>query len=698
MMESRRTGPLRAGAEAAAGFRAMRRRFHPWKLAWLLVLVARPGPGQDDAARRHERAIDHLKKTAAELSARSLSDVRSLDDWKEKRPGLRRELLYMLGLDPLPGRSPLQAEVRGVLERPVYRVEKVVFQSLPGLFVTANLYLPAKAPHPLPAVLYVCGHSPHPLGAKWAYQDRAAWFAEQGFACFILDTLEFGEVPGLHHGIHDLNLWDWLSRGYTPAGVEVWNAMRAIDYLESRAEIDPRRIGMTGISGGGATTWFTAAVDERIAAAAPVCSTYTLGSQALHWTAAGQCDCIYFHNTFLRDFPVVGALIAPRPLLILSGRKDGDFPPDGYEEVFRRTKTIYDLHAGAGGPPDAIRNVDGDAGHSDTPLLRKEAREWMRRWLQGDGAPVAIEEIPAEPRETAEALACLGGIPAASINERVHELLIPTAPAGTWATAGEWQGRRRELIDGLREKVFRWFPRERIPFETRVTSNDGGWSARYADFKEVIFDTEPGVPIRARILKPRKISKDTPLLLHVKRPGDSIYPYDLDELLPLLGRYTVVILNPRFSEHPVSAFEHAEIERTASWVGRTVGSMQVWDILRAVEWLVAEEKVPAASITVHGKGSMGILALHAALLDARIERIVLRDPPGSHLEGPALLNVLRVTDIPEAAGAFAPRSLVFVGKIPAAFEPALAIYALEGRRDRVTSAASLPAALEVWKY
>ena len=92
------------------------------------------------------------------------------------------------------------------------------------------------------------------------------------------------------------------------------------------------------------------------------------------------------------------------------------------------------------------------------------------------------------------------------------------------------------------------------------------------------------------------------------------------------------------------------------------------------------------------------LASGRQALDARIERIVLRDPPGSHVEGPALLNVLRVTDIPEAAGAFAPRSLVFVGKIPAAFEPALAIYALEGRRDRVTSAASLSSALEVWKY
>ena len=122
-------------------------------------------------------------------------------------------------------------------------------------------------------------------------------------------------------------MWRWLSLGYTPAGTEVWNAMRAIDYLETRSEVDAKRIGVTGISGGGAITWYLAAVDERVAAAAPVCSTYTFGSQAQHWRAFGQCDCIYFHNTYGWDFPMVAALIAPRPLLMGGkpfGGKEGD--------------------------------------------------------------------------------------------------------------------------------------------------------------------------------------------------------------------------------------------------------------------------------------------------------------------------------------------------------------------------------------
>ena len=210
---------------------------------------------EDTPVQRHEMATNHLKRIAAEMSTRCLSDIRTLDDWRKQRPELRRQLLEMLGLSPLPARTPLKANITGILEREPYRIEKVVFQSLPGLYVTGDFYVPKDCAKPLPTILYLCGHAPHPLGAKFNYQDRAAWFAAHGFACLILDTLEFGEVPGIHHGTHDLNMWHWLSLGYTPAGTEVWNGMRPVDYIETRPEVDPRRIGVTGISGGGAMTW-----------------------------------------------------------------------------------------------------------------------------------------------------------------------------------------------------------------------------------------------------------------------------------------------------------------------------------------------------------------------------------------------------------------------------------------------------------
>ncbi|MEW5977072.1 MAG: acetylxylan esterase [Acidobacteriota bacterium] len=658
-------------------------------------LAAAPAVAEWNTAVRHQEFLQFLKQTARQISSQALSGMDTLELWKQHRPEAKRRLLYMLGLEPMPKRTPLHALVTGVLRRSSYRIEKVVFQSLPGLYVTGNFYVPNEHSERLPTILYACGHSPHPKGAKSDYQDRAVWFAMNGFAALVLDTLEFGEVAGLHHGIHDLNLWNWLSLGYTPIGVEVWNAVRAIDYLETRSEVDAKRIGMTGISGGGSATWYTTAVDERIAVAAPVCSTFTFGSQADHWLASGQCDCIYFHNTFLEDFPLVGALIAPRPLFMFSGQRDVDFPPDGYHAVFNKTKAIYDLYHHGQHSDERVRELDGDVGHTDAPAFLRGAREWMSRWLKTRAEP--YREVEA-PRESAEDLAVLSQLPRDAINYRIHNEFIPTAKLERWRSKEEWAGRRKELIQALHDQVFRWFPKESLPFETDILSRDGGWGSRYADYQEVSFLTEPGVRVRGQLFVPKRNPSRAPLLLYVKRPGDSIYRFDLDELLPVLGRYTVMILNPRMSEHSVTAFEYAEIERAASWIGRTVAGMQVWDTLRACQWLASESGLHSDSLSVYGKGEMGIVALYAGLFDERIDRVILSDPPGSHWKGPALLNVLRVTDIPEVAAAFAPRPLISLTDFPDSFAYTREIDRLQSQSSKLARAHSLPEALEIWRY
>jgi cephalosporin-C deacetylase-like acetyl esterase len=650
--------------------------------------------GQETAWERHAMATNQLVRLATQMSAQCLEDVDSLEAWKERREGYRRQLLEMLSLEPLPERTPLEPRITGRRDRPAYVIEKLVFQSLPGLYVTGNFYVPKQKSEA--TILYVCGHSPDPLGAKFHYQDRAAWFASNGFACLVLDTLEFGEVAGIHHGTHNLNMWHWLSLGYTPAGVEVWNAIRALDYLSTRPEVDKQRIGMTGISGGGAITWFTAAVDERVAVAAPVCSTYTFGSQTAHWLASGQCDCIYYHNTYAWDFPVVAALIAPRPLIILSGQKDSIFPPDGYHEVFRRAKRIYDLHAG--GDSDRIREVDADVGHSDPPLFLAEAREWMRRWLQGGSGPLENAEEVIPQLESAEDLACLDQLPADAANYSVQNTFTRSAVFRRAPTQEAWAERKAELKRELEAKVFRWFPPGTVPFETVSLRNTGGYMPRYARYQDVSFQSEDGVRIRAQLLTPPGESVTAPLLIYVKRAGDSIYAMDMDELLPLLGRYAVLILNPRFTEVPPGPEEYADIERTAVWVGRTIAALQVWDIRRAIDWVLQDRRFEPSAISVYGKGDMGILALYAVLMDDRVGTVVLNDPPGSHWHRPALLNVLQVTDIAEVAGALAPRRLVAVTKLPVEYEATRALYQLQGAADQFRTARSLPDALEVWRY
>lgn len=650
---------------------------------------------QENAALRFEMATNQLKQAAAEISARCLTDVNSMADWEKQRPAVRQQLLEMLGLDPLPERTPLHAQITGAHERDLYRIEKLVFQSSPGLYVTGNFYIPKGATKPLPAILYLCGHSPNPMGAKVPYQNRAIWFALHGYACLILDTLEFGEIPGIHHGLHNLNMWNWLSLGYTPAGVEVWNAMRALDYLESRPEVDMKRIGLTGISGGGSMTWYTAAVDDRIAVAVPVCSTYTFGSQAAHWAADGQCDCIYFNNTYQLDFPIVGALIAPRPLFMIGGRKDPMFPPDGYHEVYRRVKRIFDLYAN--GDSKRVGELDDNVGHSDPPLFLQGARQWMENWLKKEPMSVPLEtNIP--PLEPADELACLTQLPADAINygiqdqfTKLHDQSIPSSKA-------DWDRRRAELIAQLKAKVFRWFPTEENPFETKLFRTNSGYMTRYARYEDVSFQSETGARIRAQVFTSVDGDLRRPLLIYAKRPGDSIYFMDTDELLPLMSRYSVLVLNPRFTETPIGSSEHANIERTAVWSGRTIAAMQVWDILRAIKWATTDGKLKPASISLYGKGDMGILAAYAALFDERVDQVVVNDPPESHWHSPALLNILRVTDIPGVVGALAPRRFVSVTKQPANFNQAKAIYDLQGAAQNFVQADSLADALEIWKY
>jgi len=634
-------------------------------------------------------ATNQLRRVAAEISVRSLNEVGSVEEWKGRKRELRAQLMEMLGLGSLPKRTAIRATITGTLERVGYRIEKVVFQSMPGLYVTGNFYAPHGEGKRWPTILYLCGHAPHPLGAKFNYQDRAAWFASHGYACLILDSLEFGEVPGIHHGLHDLNMWRWLSLGYTPAGTEVWNGIRALDYLETRPEVDAKRIGVTGISGGGAITWYLAAVDERVAVATPVCSTYTFGSQAEHWRAWGQCDCIYFHNTYGIDFPAVAALIAPRPLLMISGRKDDDFPPDGYHAVFERSKKVFELY-GAG---DRVREFDDDVGHSDPPQFLREARQWMQRWLQNDMTPLPLE-TNSVARETARDLACFKQLPTDSLNDQVHDFLTQPVRIAKPKSYAAWARRRTEIISQLDQKVFRWFPKEKTPFETHISLNEGGWAARYGNYKEVSFQTEAGVRVRAQLLTPKAGATIAPLLIYVKRAGDSIYFMDLDELLPVLGHASVLILNPRFTEGSVGADQYRDIQMTAAWTGRTIAAMQVWDVSRGIEWALSEEKLAPSEISIFGRGEMGIVNLYAAVRDERITRVILDDAPASHWQGPALLNVLRVTDLPEVAGLLAPRKLVLLRSFPATFNTTRAIYRLERVEKNLSEAATLTRAMD----
>ena len=674
------------------GLSSMLRRSFDFLPCWMKAGMKR-GLDQYAIHARHRAACRQLTHAAADISKHCMVDVQTLADWQQRRLVSRQQLLSMLGLDPLPERCPLHVQISGGIERPAYRMERLVFESQPGLFVTANFYLPRELTQPLPCVVYLNGHWPSLDGAKTGFQDRYAWYPANGYALLVIDPIGFGEIPGVHPGMNRLNWWHWLSLGYTPAGVEVWNAMRALDWLATRSEIDPSRIGVTGISGGGVMTQYLAALDERVAVAAPSCSTYTLGTQVALGLVQQQCDCTFYPNVFGMDFPEVLALIAPRPLLILGGRKDPVFPPRGFRDAFRLARRIYDLYDKPRCLEPRIRLVESNRGHTDPPHFLSETHRWMCRWLRNRGESSPAEEGDAIPAEQATTLRCTGAIPPSALNYHIHDLWIKSAANACPATSQAWFHRKKELLQILQTKVFGWFPQTEIPFKTRRFAASGGYAGDFADYGDYEFDSEPGVPVRACLLKPRENTGPIPLIMWIKGPLDHVIFPDIDEFLPLLRTHALVILTPRFAERPFSGSDYAQIERTAALTGRSLAAMQTWDALRAVAWATRDRHVENSEVTIVGSGNAGVIGLYAALFDPAIGHVVLRNPPGSHLDGPALPMILRDTDLEEVAGMLAPRRLTLLSNRRSSFTITRSIYNLAGAGKDFLLAPSLVEAL-----
>ena len=639
---------------------------------------------------RQRGAVAQLVQAAQDVSRACLADVRTPEDWTRQRPELRRQLAFMLGLDPLPEPPPAPPVVAGVEERPEYRIEKLVFSCLPGMHMTGNLYLPRAVRGPASCILYLCGHRTHPRGAKTQYQDRVLWYPAHGFVCLVLDSLNNGEVPGWHHGLQNLNRWDWLSLGYTPAGLEIWNAMRALDYLETRPEVDARRIGATGISGGGVMTMLLAALDERIQAAAPSCSTYTVGDQAARNLLRWQCDCTFYPNVYRLDYPAVAALVAPRPLLITAGRQDPIFPPSGAREVYRQAKRIFELC----GARDSVRLVESNAGHTDPPLFLRESRQWMCRRLHPDPETVLpkVAEAPPAPAP-AEVLACFTAPPRESANYDVHEHFIRPPVSRPPNSPTEWDVRKKQIAAGLKSTTFAWFPAKPPPVVARrlpgSKSKLGGCEG-FARWSEWLLETEPGATVHVFRYEPLAAVPERSPLLVVRGAGDVAGVLD-DEWLPVLERRPVIAVHPRLGEEVLSAADRARWERTAALSGRTLASLQIWDVLQTLAWALAND--PSVPATIYGHGEAGIVGLYAALFAPAVGQVVLRDPPDSHRSGPALLTVLRTADLPEVAATLAPRMLTWLSDPAPAYDFTRRVYCLCGAEDRFRRVPALATAV-----
>jgi dienelactone hydrolase len=365
-------------------------------LSVVVCMVASLGSGQeydkpDRGQPGDEMVQQYLSRETQRIHEKFAQDIESREKWEKLRPTYRQEYLYMLGLWPMPQKSPLKATVTGTLERDGYVVDMLHYQSVPGLYVTGNLYRPShvEAGQRLPAVLYVCGHSfCGRNGNKTAYQSHGIWFARHGYICLVLDSLQLGEIAAIHHGTYREGRWWWHSRGYTPAGVECLNGIRGIDYLIARPDVDSQQIAVTGISGGGAATFWIAAADERVKVAVPVSGMADLPSYVSNRVINGHCDCMFLYNTFQWPWIRIAGLIAPRALLFTNSDQDSIFPMDANQRVINNLERLYSLY-GAGDFVDSFVSIGGHAYRKD---IRQAACRFINMHLKND--PRVVEDRP----------------------------------------------------------------------------------------------------------------------------------------------------------------------------------------------------------------------------------------------------------------------------------------------------------------
>ncbi len=609
------------------------------------TLPAAPEPAGDALLAEYFRAA------VAELGGAPLAAIQTRDDWELRSTELREDLQSMLGLAPWPERTALEPMVTGTVDGGTFVVENLYFQARPGLYVTANFYRPKEVPPgtKLPTVLYLCGHGGEiadgiSYGNKTHYRHHGAWFARNGYTCLMLDTIQLGEIQGDHHGTYRLGQWWWNARGYTPAGTEAWNAIRAVDYLTMRPEVDAEKIGVTGRSGGGAYSWWVAALDERIKVAVPVAGITNLKNHVVDGCVEGHCDCMYFINTKRWDFGAVAALVAPRPLLIENTDKDPIFPLDGVVEVYREARRIYEL-ADAGGK---IGLHIAEGGHSDTQRLRVGAFQWFERFLKGDDSNTPISDT-ADMVLTREELKVFpeGGLPADERVTTAQEWFVPEATG---------RDEPAELLMArLRDEVFAGWPTEDPPLEIGW-GNDG--AATFASQRPWI------------------------LPLEVERGGEEVTLVAHDDKSwadrksrSTTGNPTTIHFAPRGvgpTAWTTDEREHTHIRRRFHLLGQSLDAMQVYDIRRALQAVRAMPEFADRKITLTADGSMATNALFASLFEPPVALLWLVHPTADFRERPIYPAASRVISPPRAARLAADRGhLRLTTGQPNVWQPAL---------------------------
>jgi dienelactone hydrolase len=633
-----------------------------------------PAPGE-----MLRRSLLEEARAAFERRRTAIAAIKTPEDIARRQKELRAFFVRSLG--DLPDRTHLDPQVTGMLKRQGYRIEKVIFESRPKHHITANFYVPDGKP-PYPGVLLPCGHSDNGKAAE-TYQRACILLARNGMAVLCYDPIGQGERFQLLDSTgkpvirgtteHTMAGIGALLIGRQAASYRIWDGLRALDYLASRTEVDPKRLGCTGNSGGGTVTAYLMALDDRIAVAAPSCYITslerlfaTIGPQDAEQNITGQVAAGMEHADYV-------TLRAPKPTLLSVGTRDF-FDIKGSWDTFREVKLIY----GRLGCGERVDLFESDEEHGFTRPRRVATVRWLRRWLQK--ADDAVDE-PDFPIATDAELQCTKSGQVLSEfphEESVFDLIAAQAKmqrrfskvATAQLSKDEFRAnvRRRLDLDGWRARAIPPRVIERRDLATTVV-------------RKLVFDLDPHLSIPAIEIAGTGRAGALPALVKIGADWKLELAHAAKVVGPGAAHGRLILVDPRGMGEttPDSGRERDGSPFGADWreaflalhLGRPLLGRRVADVLTVMESLAAEPGANhEAGFEVIGIGPAGLVALHTALLDESglIKKVQLNRSLISWSEliehklsrgqlASVVPGVLALYDLPELAARLAPLPL-----------------------------------------
>lgn len=579
--------------------------------------------------------------------------------------GVRERLQAIVG--DLPQRTDVKGRVVGTVQGDGFKVEKVVFQSLPGRYVTAHLYLPTDAKSPVPACIEMCGHG---LDGKGDGSDLAIMMAVNGIASMVVDPIAQGERlqlideqgKTLTRGVtteHTLLNPAFNLLGSSLAVQEYWDNSRAIDYLLTRKDIDGEKIGAYGFSGGGTQSAYLIALDDRV----------KVGCIGLYFSSRLRTMEIQGPSDGCQQIPWEGAqriegadfalLMAPKPFIILDGEYDyvdhwGALC--GYEEL-KKAYTVL-------GYPERVAQYYAEDAHATPPDVKDALTRWFKTWLTG--AKNVEVTLPKTSRWHGEQMLCTA---AGQVNLEYED--AKSTMDETLQTMDRLADSRAAFVKGdkaaIQQRMMKLLGLEKGFNDSIEVIATGRSSLREVEEYRFQVNCKGEMPLPVVVWVPSSAKADSPIEIHLHEQGKAWYLNDQDKRDAVSNGHVIVASDFRGvgeTEDPYiynyTKYWNREYRVAAAsmHIGRPVMGQRVADFHTLLNFCSRHELLQGRKVKVVADGLYGPVVMHTAVLDDRIEsatltrclktwREYLKNPMQRDMYSNVLFGVLKYYDLPD---------------------------------------------------